>query len=86
MDLTKEKNMATDFISIAVRIQDASNIVAVTGELREAMIHARNVGNDPRKDVAVRAIFFKLYDMMGALTEREMCDALLVCEKLVKEG
>ena len=69
-----------EFTGIAVRIQDASNIVAVAGELREAMIAARTAGIDPRKNPAVMGIFFKLFDMMGAPSTKEMYDALKVCE------
>ena len=70
----------TEFTGIAVRIQDASNIVAVTGELRDAMIAARAAGIDPRANPAVMGIFFKLFDMMGAPSTKEMYAALKTCE------
>lgn len=73
--------MTKDFYEIAVRIQDASNPVAVTGELREAMMAAHHKGN-MRKDPAVIAIFFKLYDMLGAPSEKEMYGALKACEAM----
>lgn len=87
MELTKEQIMSKNFVEIAVQIQDACNPIAVTAELREAMMKARYSEVDPRKDIAVKAIFFKLYDMMGALTVQEMYEALMQCEKLIsKEG
>jgi hypothetical protein len=73
--------MTKDFCEIAVRIQDASNPIAVTGELREAMMAAHHKGN-MRKDPAVIAIFFKLYDMLGAPSEKEMYHALKQCETI----
>jgi len=76
--------MTKNFYEIAVRIQDASNPIAVTGELREAMMSAHHRGN-VRKDPAVIAIFFKLYDMLGAPSEKEMYNALLKCEVLSRE-
>ena len=69
-----------EFISVAVRIQNASNIVAVTGELRDAMIASRIANIDPRKSPAVMRIFFKLFDMMGAPSTSEMYQALMTCE------
>jgi hypothetical protein len=75
--------MTKDFYEIAVRIQDASNPIAVTGELREAMMSAHHKGN-VRKDPAVIAIFFKLYDMLGAPSEKEMYGALKACEAITK--
>lgn len=71
------------FTGVAVQIQNASNIVAVTGELREAMIAARTAGIDPRQSPAVMAIFFKVYDMMGAPDEAVMYGALKTCEASV---
>jgi hypothetical protein len=65
---------------IAVKIQNASNIVAVTGEFREAMIACREAGIEPRKSPAVLAIFYKVFDMMGAPSNAEMYDAFKTCE------
>lgn len=73
--------MTKNFYEIAVRIQDASNPYAVAGELREAMMAAHHKGN-MRKDPAVLAIFFKLYDMLGAPSEKEMYAALKQCEAI----
>ena len=73
--------MTKNFYEIAVRIQDASNPIAVTGELREAMMAAHHKGN-VRKDPAVLAIFFKVYDMLGAPSEKEMYAALKQCEAI----
>ena len=75
-----ENNKMDGYKAVAVKIQDASNIVAVTGELRDAMIDARAAGIDPRTNNAVMAIFFKLYDMMGAPSVTQMNDALRACE------
>ena len=74
--------MSKDYYEIAERIQDASNPIAVVGELREAMMDARTHGKSERKDPAVIAIFFKVYDMMGAPSEKEMYAALKTCEVL----
>jgi len=74
-----------EFTDVAVRIQNASNIVAVTGEIREAMIAVRTAGADPRTNPAVMGIFFKLFDMMGAPSTKEMYDALTVCEASLGE-
>jgi hypothetical protein len=68
-----------NFYDIAVRIQNASNPIAVVGELREAMIAAHGT-NQIRKDPAVLAIFYKVYDMLGAPTEKEMHFAYKQCE------
>ena len=76
--------MTKNFYEIAVQIQDASNPIAVTGELREAMMAAHHKGN-MRKDPAVLAIFFKLYDMLGAPSTKEMYGALKACEAITSE-
>lgn len=81
----KDDILNQDFVKTAVNIQDASNIVAVTHELMNAMKKSRLLDNDPRKNDAVISIFFKLYDMLGAPSEKEMYDALLRCEKCVEE-
>jgi hypothetical protein len=73
--------MTQNFYAIAVQIQDASNPIAVMGELRAAMMAAHHTGN-ARKDPAVIAIFFKLYDMLGAPSEKEMYAALKQCEAI----
>jgi len=76
--------MTKNFYAVAVQIQDASNPIAVVGELKEAMIDARTRGRSERKDPAVQAIFFKVYDMLGAPSEREMYASLKKCEALQK--
>jgi hypothetical protein len=75
--------MEQKFYETAVRIQDASNIVAVTGELREAMIAVRADGRRPGNSIACLALFYKVYDMMGAPSEKDMYEALQKCEKIV---
>lgn len=82
-EFTKEQIMKKNYEEVAVRIQDASNIVAVTNELCEAMKKARYNERNPAKDDAVIGIFFKLYDMMYAPSTKEMYDALTRCEMLV---
>jgi hypothetical protein len=69
-----------NFQKEAAQIQDASNIVAITGVLRDAMIGAREQNHEPRADKAVLAIFFKVYDMLGAPSESQMYEALKYCE------
>jgi hypothetical protein len=79
---TKEDLMRRNFIAEAIAIQDASNIIAVTGTLQEAMKNARAYNKDPRDDAAVKAIFFKVYDMLGAPSEKDMYEALKSCEAM----
>jgi hypothetical protein len=77
---TKEELNGRNFVVDAVKIQDASNIIAVMGEMRNAARKSQYSGEDPRKDKAVKAIFFKVYDMLGAPSEKEMYEALQACE------
>ena len=64
----------------AVLIQDACNIAGVTNTLHEAIVACRKAGIEPRTNPAVKAIFFKVYDMLGAPSEKEMYDSLKICE------
>lgn len=74
-----------DYYKVAVDIQNASNIIAVTGELRSCMIDERTNGINPNKSAPVMAIFFKLYDMMGAPDTTEMYKALKACEQTISD-
>lgn len=66
----------------AIQVQDACNIAAVLCGMRDAAIAVRTAGYDPRKDPAVMAFFFKVYDMMGSPSVTEMNDALKRCEEI----
>ena len=67
--------------SDAVQIQDACNLIAVSNTFID-MLKAtdRNVNN-----MAVVAVFFKMYDMMHGPDTKGMYEALKHCEQKVKE-
>ena len=69
-----------EYTKDAVMIQDACNPAGVSKTLWDVICAARHAGIDPRTTPAVLAIFFKLYDMMGAPSEAEMYQALKTCE------
>lgn len=86
---TKEELHKRNFYQEAIDVQDASNIVAVSGLLQDAMRSVRfdrEVSADIMKDAAVKAIFFKLYDMLGSPTEAQMYAALKSCENIRFKG